>query len=429
MIPAVGAIGLLGAWIYARSKFSTWSGAIVLLIGFTLTVCGVIVNVDYYTDVLGGSLASPVLNNYDSSVDWQRAMIYLGAPENPELPHRYYSAVIAVLTWIFGVDISVPLLFNSLCYVLLLVVMGAIGWQLTESRKVATALMAITLCMCYLLVQSTVLIKDVPLTLVVALVVLLSIMWMKTFWWKTPWWQYLAMLALMVVLQFLRVNFAPILCVGALLFSLRFRPFSIDPRFVGVIVIATVFRWIFNQWFVEPGSVAQIVAVKYTGSIQLFEPHTMAWDNMTGVYSQLSVFQRIAWLPMSVGVQYMIPFPWTYMSYVDFSPLMSLAHFGFPWYYAGALVVYWIFADMRHADAGMIKLVAWGVAATVATAYVTGGHASRYCLPYLPMLLPAAAWVVCHDLHRRKLWIWLGIFTVLLVVALVVGHRLQTQYL
>lgn len=429
MIPAVVFSAIVGAVVYGRCEFRSWGGAMVVALGFALSVCGVIVNVNYYTDVLGGSLAYPVLNNWDSSIDWQRALAYLSGANGEGMHTRYYSAVIAALIAVFGQDISVPLMFNSLCYTLLLITMGAVAWQLSGSRKMATATMAVALCMCYLFVQSTVLLKDVPLTLIVALIVLIFIKWNKSYWWKTPAWQYAAMLLLMVALQFLRVNFSPILMVGALIFALKFRPLSIDPRFVGVILVAGVLRWLFGLWFTEPASVLEAVTVDSSESIQMYQSNSLAWDQMTGRYDSISALRRLAWLPVSVGVQFIIPFPWTYMNYVDFSPIEPLAHFGFTWYLAGAMIVYWIFADARRCDYAMPRLVAWGAIATVATAYVTAGHASRYCLVYLPMLLPAAAWVVCHDMRRRSLWIWLAIFAVLLTAALAVGYHLQNSTL
>ena len=71
-------------------------------------------------------------------------------------------------------------------------------------------------------------------------------------------------------------------------------------------------------------------------------------------------------------------------------------------------------------------MVLWGVALTLITAYSDAGRASRYCLPLLPLLLPAAAQTALLDRRRRPLHVWLAIFTIILAATLAVCHHLHT---
>ena len=104
---------------------------------------------------------------------------------------------------------------------------------------------------------------------------------------------------------------------------------------------------------------------------------------------------------------------------------MAVAHISYFWYLAGALIIYWIFGCAYRAPRRQQLTVVWGVILTVITAYMSSGRISRYCLPYLPLLLPAAAIVALDCRRRRSLWIWLAVFAALLLTALLICYSMQ----
>lgn len=433
LLPAAFAVGALSVLMYGHTRFYTPAGMMVIMAAYTLVVCGIIWNVNFYTEVSGGSYSAPVLVNNDARTDWELAVHRaFGVPLtmfDGFMGVRYYGYIIQGLIVAFGCDIGVPLIFNSLCYVLLLILIGAIAWQLTANRAVATATMAVGALMCYLMVQATVLIKDVPLTMCVAAAVLVMVKWHKGD--KVSLSDMCLLAVALAGIAFLRANFLLMLLLGVALFSIR--PgrnqviLKVDVRFIwlGFVVVAIFF--VMHTFFTFP-TVAENVDAHYGTGVFVHHQNVRAWDRMlTDDYEAMSIWRRLLWLPASVIVQFLIPFPWNFARDMIFGPTECVAHFGYFWYYAGAVLLYWIFALQRRSAAGMRLLVLWGVLLTVATAYMMSGRVSRYCLPYLPMLLPAVGWVLAVHTRRRSLWIWLGVFTVLLVPVLIVCHHLQSS--
>ena len=417
-VTASVAISLITSCTFLRCPFRSRGGAIVLLLAFTLTACGVIANVHWFTAGLGGDCAHPVLLNSDAALDW-------GAASGQSVERvRNYSRLIGALLALFGTDITVPLLFNQLCYMLTLLLTGAIAWALTADRRVATVAMAAALLVFYLGVQATVLIKDVPLTMLMGIVALLCVrLYKSAAKCQLPLWLALALTTL--AMMFLRDNIMFFLALGFGMMALRFRPLRIDWHFGVAVVLCLAARGILPLLQPDATTVASSLSLDTARYIQFPGSNADAWDRILGDYSAISLAGRLLWLPVALAVQFVIPLPWNCMSYIDFGLTEPLAHCGFFWYIAGALVLYWLFADMRHAGGGFRRLTLWGVAMTVLTAYATGGHVSRYCLVYLPTLLPAAAWVAVRDYRRRNLWLWLGIFTLALAVVLAVAWHIQ----
>lgn len=81
----------------------------------------------------------------------------------------------------------------------------------------------------------------------------------------------------------------------------------------------------------------------------------------------------------------------------------------------------------RRSPGNERRLVAWGVVLTAGIALMTSGRVSRYCLPLLPLLLPAAASAVVYARRERSLQIWMGVFVALMVPGLVICYKLQTH--
>ena len=140
------------------------------------------------------------------------------------------------------------------------------------------------------------------------------------------------------------------------------------------------------------------------------------------------MYKRLLWLPASVVLQFILPFPWNFESaYLD-GPAKVMARIGLVWYYCGALILWWLAVKWRTATAMTRRTVLCGLLLTVATAYSTSGRASRYCLSYLPMLLPIAA--MAHECWReRTLQRWLIVFGVLLMLGLIICYLLHKPWI
>lgn len=414
---AFTAVGALAACAFAGCRWRSRAGAFLLLAALTLLVCGVIMNVNYYTVCSGGTLTHPVLQNTDADRAWWCAVALIKEDVVPGTFTGYptYAAIM-----LFGRDIFVAIMVDVLCCLLALVAVGELAWRLTGCRRTAFGAMLAMSLMCYFMVQATLLIKDVPLTLGMASLALGLVRLRQ----RTPregvsW----ALIAVSVVIASVyRPNILFFYIPGAVIAGVSRRP---DLRFAVVMALCVV-AWFAMDTLLQknPDPVALAAgSPKY----DFAQVKTMVWDRITGEYSGFPVWKKLLLLPASVVLQFLIPFPWNFARDMVFGPTLAVAHFGYTWYLAGGLFLYWLVMLARRSPALMVRLALWAILLYVATAYAFSGRISRYCLPYLPLIMPAVAYTVVTSWRDRRLWRWMGIFAALMAAALVVCHHLHTS--
>lgn len=428
LLPAAFICGGIIVAAYERCEFRTSLGSAVVMIGYTLVVCGIILNINYFTVKSGGLYYAPVLFNDDARNDWINAVCILDGrqpqiTEEAFLNLRYLSYIAAGLMSVFGRDIGVPLMFNAICYSSAVILIGSIAWRISRSRRVATVAMFAATLMCYLMAQAAVLLKDVPLTMCVAALVLVMTKWSVAQERTVSVGDCLILAVAICGIGFFRANMLLMILLGVFIFAFSRR--IPDLRFIGLAVFVMVV-FILAKNFLVTTTIDDAVNVDRATGVFSNPTNARAWNDMIGDdYTQMPVWRRIVILPASVVVQFLIPFPWNFVRDTVFGPFQAVAHFGYFWYVAGAILIYWIFGESRRSPRTMQLLVLWGIMLTVITAYMTSGRVSRYCLPYLPMLLPAVAYAACRCYRRRSFRIWLAIFAALLVPALIICHHLQ----
>lgn len=428
LLTALAVIYAVTFIVYGRCPFRTRGGAWILLAGITLATFGVIININYYTAVFNTGYDNPMLLNWDSSLDWNSTIGYLTGDSTGLAPSkRNLCRLAAGLMAVFGRDIGVPLMFNVLCYSLTLIIMGAISWTLTASRRIATATMLCGLLMCYLLEQTAVFIKDVEVTMLMGLAALVMTRWRVSEGRGVTGAEVAGMFTAIVGLAFLRGQAMYMIILGAVMMGVRRNPWRFDLRFAAVIAFAAGMRFLTHHILIGgPKGFIRMVDHGLAMKTYVTDSDTRIYEGMIGIDGRVSLAHKLLMLPAALGLQFLLPLPWTWASHLEFGPFTAVAHFGFFWYYAAALVVYRVTARLRATSPAMLLLVAWAVLLTVVSAYLDAGRASRYCLPYLPMLLPAAAATLVLDRRRRSLHVWLGVYTVILAAVLITVYYLHT---
>lgn len=399
---------------------------LLLLTAATVSMCLVVLNINYFTIAAGGTASHPVLLNTDAARDWSWACYHLYGDVEPVGQWCLHEYLYVALMWLFGRDITVLIVFCSLCYVASIAVMGAIGRRLTGDCRIGTATMAIALLMFYLLAQSAVLIKDCAVTLTMAVVMFITIKWKQNE--RVTIASALILAASLTFLGLIRTNYLAFVIAGFFMMSMGAKP-QVRKAFwisIGVCVVAYfLFRFEQYNWNGRIGLTNYVNADN--GTYLLISNEASApFENVIGDYGRLPIYFKILLLPLTVGLQFLLPLPWGMERHIIFGPSQALAHIGFAWYIAGAMIVYWLFKCYKHSNREMQVTVLFGVLMTVMTAYMTSGRISRYCLTYLPMLLPAAAWVAVKCYRERSLRLWLTIFIVLLALALGACFYLQS---
>ena len=126
---------------------------------------------------------------------------------------------------------------------------------------------------------------------------------------------------------------------------------------------------------------------------------------------------------------FLTPLPWAFSRAVVFGPSAAFAHISFPWYALGGILLYYAVALWRRSPRGVALSFGYGLLLTMLTAFMTGGTISRYCLPWLPALVPAAAWAWnSGSLRRRSFKIWYVVYALLMAVALCAAFAILNRY-
>ena len=418
-------IPLSAIWVLNRLEWPTRAVKYVVLAAAALSICGCIININYFTAAFGATEAQPLLENLDSRRDWSWACHIAFGDQAPDSMPGGMSFITAALLSLFGRSVAVPVLFDSFCYVMALIVMGTVAWRVTTDRRVANITVVIAATMCYLFVQGTLLIKDAPVTFLFAVIVARLLAWRERPQLSVG--SVVTFIFVLAVLGILRHNIMPMVALVSLLLAVR-APRRAALTLALAALAAMLWRMVVDSCIMPvPTSMVRVLSAEKDAMVVLSNPYTAPWDSLTGDYTTLSFWQKLLWLPASLTLQFLLPFPWNFGRDMIFGPVEAVAHFGFTWYIAGALVLYWLASRFKKSSSAMQYTVLAGVIFTIITAYLSSGRVSRYCLPYLPLLLPAAAEVLVYCRHRRSLKVWLGIFAVFLTSGLVYCYYLQSN--
>lgn len=149
-----------------------------------------------------------------------------------------------------------------------------------------------------------------------------------------------------------------------------------------------------------------------------------------GDYFQFTIFRRLLSLPVSCGVQAIIPFPWLLGGLHGANADTLLPRLGWGWYaVVGVCLYYYIFSGWKRGRLGLWPL--WPVACFMAVAYVTGGSLSRYVLPVEPLFAIVAAFTLLKERSNTNHTVfrgWMAAYGVGLIAVLVTCYGVQSSY-
>lgn len=438
--PGVSALSFVGLWalgtaaICAAYRMRSWStdgGGWLLLAASVLLAAGVVVNCHYYINVWGnGDVSRPMLMNLDAWSAWNNALVDIGRTDavRSSWPALGYGHFVGLTARIFGADITFPLLLNALCTLAAIVLTGAAahgcsGLSEREGARMATCAMVMASLMCYFMVSGTILIKDGPLTMAAGLAVAGALRIRR----GADTAGYAALASAAIIFGFCRPIFllATILLIVVLNSHERR---SISAAIPAILIIGIAW-WLLQQSEVASnmGRVADTSVSLYTSDASEATQHSFYY-RLFHDYFHFPLWQKLLLLPLTIGLQLLIPLPWTYDKYLMFAPDMFVAHFSFCRYAVAALVVYYIFgvAHRKPLSDLLPRLTAVGVLLYAAAALRFGGTVSRYGIPLVPMLIPCAAYVLLHCRRERALRVWCAVYAIGFAVLLFVCYKLTS---
>lgn len=410
---------ITGAAVTATNwqPFAGKGAVYTMAVASLLLGAGVILNTWYFTTVLGGTPSDPVLINDDSFRWWNDALYHLNADEGQRTypNHGFYGWILAGVLFVFGKTVGAALLWSMSLVLASLLTTGMLCHRITSDTRTCVAAMAATAAVCYWLTMGTLILKEAFLFLGM-LVGVYALTCSKK--------RRLALLAVAsAMLMLTRPGTILMLVLGLAMFGTDRR--NIYWSLCGA-AVCLIFWEIPNLISFTP-DYAQVFDERNTGAFVYTAPNRMAFYNIVGDFSELPFYKKILWLPASAVVQFFIPFPWNFARDVPFGITEAYAHVAYPWYLFGAVFIYFLATNLRRYRSVIFRMSVWALICWVSPCLYTGGTVSRYGLPLVAIMSVAVAYTLIKNYKNRRFYTYLGIYCVILGVALIVAHHLQTS--
>ncbi len=415
--------------LYRRLCPTNLFGEIAVVVLCTVVAIGQIINIWYYTEYSGGSLTDPVLLNNDASTAWTQMNSSLEGNTTESGVHvsrRGYGLLLALNCFGFQPTLNRLLITNLLAIISAIILTGATTTQLLAVKhpkaSVATTSIIVLGSITYFLNTGCLLIKDAMCCLMMAMS-LYGLYGARHEWsrWTLP--------LIAICVGALIRSWLPLFIAIAIALSLIKSDHKSLVRGISHLVVALGICATLHYFEI---SNAPLDIATDTTNFELSNGNTArlnAYTAVAGDYMYLTTFERIIRLPFSLAVQYITPLPWAFGRDIVFGPSSAISHFSFPWYCLGGVLLYFMIFCIRRSPMRVVNPFIFAVLATIATAFVTGGTVSRYCLPWLPFFIPAAIWVYDSGEWQTLLFKrWSLCYMATLAVALVVIFATLNHY-
>lgn len=396
------------------TPFASRTSTITMAVVVFLLGTGVILNTWYFTTALGGTPQEPVLINDDSNRWWNSAVNLLSPERGYSIEDTYglYSRVLALILGIFGDNVGTALLWSMTLIVISVLLTGTLSWRVCADSRVAVLSMICVAAVCYWLSMGTLILKD-------AFVIFGMLVGAISFTTRKKIWFFILIGFSILILSCSRLHCLVVLALGALIVGADKK--NIVYRLIAVVLLVTAYHYVavFNSKpsFALPDAVAS--GFSYTA------PQQMAFYNVIGNYLLLPFYIKLLILPITAGVQFLIPFSWTWARDIPFGLTQAWAHFGYPWYIFGFIFVYFLVGRIRSYRTILYGLSVFAFIGWLVPCFGAGGTVSRYGLPFVSLMAPAVAYTILNHYKSRRFYVYLGVCGAVLTVVLIIAHHLQ----
>lgn len=434
---------LVPRFVYSTSKLRCDSGQCLLLIVGLALAAYAIISIKSWTVDVGGSFEYPSLKSDDSGY-YRWALYYFDArcPE-PKVGFKGVSIIMVGLWRVLGVSIVWPIAFNYMLILLSIVMTGKLAVRLFGDKlddinpKIISVLaMLIVSLLGFLLSQSLRLQKEAACTLGIVLVgyVLAGMSRIEKNNKRIRNKDIVLFVLGCLILAFARTSYAYFAVIGAIMMGLT----NHHKRWKDCVLLCCIalgvtllFSFIFaysfgQQYRTVAGGESMAKAFKMTLEQQ-------SYSTLIGDYYYYPIWKRLLLLPVTAGVQYIIPFPWIY-DHFEINALSVLPRFRFMWYFIGGVCIfYYLYISILHNKQNHLGVWSWWpLVVFLIIAYITGGTVSRYILPLQPLFAVIALYVIINVFKgkfRRSFLIWTCVYFFFFSALLIVCYHVQYNYL
>lgn len=421
-----GIVATVTFFVYGKLCVGSAAARRWLVLWTAMLAVGNIINVYYYTTFSGGSLMSPVLLNNDAWIAWQQYQFCLeGTESTVHLTRQGYGFLIYLLSGFMPVTISSMLAVNMLSTLLSIVLAGAVAGSLVSGdnrykARMTTYTIALLGSVCTYLTAGTLLIKDATCCLCMAAFAY------ALFTTRRSAVRYGILAVCIVFGFFVRSNFLPFMALAVGMWAAM----DIRGRYreaLGLVAILMgLFAYTAYSGMADMAIDFRDFSSNYDSELQT--ERLKSYKAIVGRYQHLELVDRIIRLPLTMAVQYLTPLPFEWVRDTVYGPTSAYAHFAFTWYAVGGVMIYYMVFCLLRSPRTLAVCFGFGMVAWAATAFATGGTVSRYCLPWLPFMVPAASWVLLNDLRRPRFRRWMIFYSVVLLAGLVITYLSIKHY-
>ena len=405
---------LVPQWLYAHLSGRERSGGVLLAVVGALLAVWAFSNIYQWTAAVGHSLSEPQLvSDAVGYFRWAHNH-YHDLPQDCDTKFVGFPLMIALLWSVLGQNIAWPIALNVMLTLLCIVATGQVACRVLDGkvgesrRRIALFTMAGTSMLLYFMSHATLLLKE-PLTYFAVAMAAYAIARMKH---SAPqgkmWTDVVAFACAIAILAIARTGVIYFVMAGVVLaFADCRRMWRYAFTLIGIALIGLGIGIYFSNGFSTEVQM-RIIAGSYNGGDIMGKVY-VAQDAYTQIFAQyhsLPVWQKILLLPATCVVQIFIPFPW---AGVEETSIASIAtRFQWGWYAIAGIGMFYLFVcSWRKRALGWWGL--WPFVCFAAAAFSTGGAVSRYALPYQPLMVIVAVWVVCEvrkSTWRRTFGVW-----------------------
>ena len=442
VVLAMSVAYLVPRFIYSESKVSCRWGQWLLLAVATAIAFYTIYSMKVVTMNPDFTLEMPDLNS-DSGNYYSWALShYDGRCGSPQVIYSGVSIIMLAMWKVLGVSLVWPLALNFMCVLLTIVMTGKTAHRLLSHRfssiapsTIAASAMLMTSLLCFLVSQGMRIQKEAYCALAFILVgYALAGMSFKNLSKKEKCTDMVLFIVGTLIMAFVRTNFVYFIVMGAAMMAVAGKG-THWKRGVLMAAFALVATFLFNYLFcytlehqlvIMDGGEAMARDFKMAASQQ---PYAF----IIGDYYFYPLWERLLLVPLTMGVQYIIPFPWLYdYSGVDITSILPRVRF--MWYIVGgACIFYYLYINVIHYKTSNLGMWAWWpLAVFMLMSVITGGLVSRYALPIQPLFVVIALYVFLHfkeGRYRRSFSIWMVVYTLILIATLIFCYHIQADHL
>jgi len=360
------------------------------------------------------------LNKFDGSVD------------RPESVFPGFPLMLVALWKMFGLSVVWPQAMNQMFTLLSVVLTGMTARRLLEGRVKAgprvlmAEAIALTCLLAYYLMSGISLLKEGTIYLSSAMAAYsLSSMASEDDDRHHLWRDILLFVLACVIAAFVRTTFLYFLGLGLVIMTLPHlrRDWKMS---LGLLIILAAFFVLGNHFAAY--SVERHVEIASGGwNMQRTFLRNSYYKGLIGYYFLFSPVHRAFMLPLTAVAQFVFPCPW--MTNYETPYLLSLiARQSYGWYFVGGTAMFYclFISWRRHENIGVWTW--WAVIIYLGLAYVMGGAMVRYLLPFEPLFVPMALFVICRLFEgrwRKGYAIWMSVIVLIVLMALLVLLEVQ----